>query len=127
MTGMPSPGNGMPDSADGMPETGNGMPHPAGGMPQRTGGMPHRTLTGKPHNPCSHPPKRRGPAYDHRPAAGPGRTSRRARARVTDRQEVRVILPDEPLNLTPAAARVLLRILLKARARTSEYERRESP
>jgi hypothetical protein len=56
--------------------------------------------SGKPHNLCSHPPKRRGAAYDHRPAPGPGRTQRRARLRVTDRQEVRVVLPDEPLKLT---------------------------
>jgi hypothetical protein len=31
-----------------------------------------------------------------------------------------VILPDEPPTLTPAAARALLRILLKARARADD-------
>jgi hypothetical protein len=36
-----------------------------------------------------------------------------------------VILPDEPPRLTPAAARILLRILLKAQA--AEHERRECP
>jgi hypothetical protein len=122
MTGMPPPGNGMPDSADGMPETGNGMPHP-------TGGMPRRTLTGKPHNPCSHPPKRRGAAYDHRPGAAPGRSTGPRRLRTADRQEVQVNLPDEPPTLTPAAARTLLGILLKAWAaaeqRADNHEREE--
>jgi hypothetical protein len=103
-----------------------GMPEHGNGMPQRSGGMPSGPLTGKPHSPCSHPPKRPDPAYDHRPAAGPGRASRRTRPRTADRQqEVRVILPDEPLTLTPGAIRVLLRILRKAKARTSEPTRRE--
>jgi hypothetical protein len=69
-------------------------------------------VTGKPQTPCSHPPKRRGPAYDRRPGAGPGRT----RPGSTDSRRVRVILPGEPPRLTPAAARALLDILLKARA-----------
>jgi len=79
-------------------------------------GTPDPSLTGRPHSPCSHPPKRRGAAYDHRPGAGPGRTRRRANPAAADRQRVRVILPGEPPRLTPAAARALLRVLLKAQA-----------
>ena len=49
--------------------------------------------------------------YDSRP-----RSARdQAKRRTPDRAEtIRVILPDEPPRLNPAAARVLLRILLKA-------------
>lgn len=35
---------------------------------------------------------------------------------------IRVIMPSEPPRLTPGAARVLLRILIKARARLSEEQ-----
>jgi len=130
MTGIPEPGNGMPSPGNGMPDSAGGMPEDGNGMPQRAGGMPSRPLTGKPHFPCSHPPSRPSPAYDHRPAAGPGRASRRDRSRTADRQqEVRVILPDEPPMLTPAAARALLRVLLKARpagaGQADDHERRE--
>jgi hypothetical protein len=121
MTGMPEPGNGIPEPLEGMPHDGNGMP-------QQTGGMPCRPVTGKPHFPCSHPPKPRGAAYDRRPAPGPGRTRRHAAARLADRQEeVRVIVPDQPPALTPAAARALLRILLDGRAQMGGHERRECP
>jgi hypothetical protein len=121
MTGMPEPGNGMPEPPGGIPHDGNGMPH-------QTGGMPHRPITGKPHFPCSSPPKPSGAAYDHRPAPGPGRLRRRAPARHTDRhEEVRVIVPDQPPALTPAGARALLRILLDARSRMGAQERRECP
>jgi len=130
MTGIPEPANGMPSTRDGMPSPGNGMPPETSGMPEGGNGMPSRPLTGKPHFPCSHPPNRSSPAYDRRPAAGPGRASRRARPRTADRQqEVRVILPDEPPMLTPAAARALLRVLLKARpagaGQADDHERRE--
>jgi hypothetical protein len=120
MIGMPKRGNGMPQVPDGMPQDGNGMPHKAGGMPGRP-------LTGKPHPPCSSPPKPRGAAYDHRPAAGPGRPPRRTRRLSPDHEEVRVILPGDPPPLTPPAARTLLRILLDARAKATDYERRERP
>jgi hypothetical protein len=38
-----------------------------------------------------------------------------------------VVLPDEPPQLTPAAARALLRILLDAAAKADEPETKESP
>jgi hypothetical protein len=38
---------------------------------------------------------------------------------------VRVIVPDEPPQLTPAAAAVLLRILLEARARVEAHQGEE--
>jgi hypothetical protein len=120
MTGMPAPGNGIPEPPDGKPHDGNGML-------RQTGGMPRRPVTGKPHSPCSRPPKPRGAAYDHRPAAAPGRASRRTRRRATDRQEVRVILPDDPPQVTPAAARALLRILLDVTATAGAPETKESP
>jgi hypothetical protein len=68
-----------------------------------------------------------GQQYDRRPAPGLGRTQRRTRPRVTDHQQIRVILPDEPPRLTPGAARVLLRILLKAeaRAQADDHEKEE--
>lgn len=134
MTGMPERGNGIPQVPDGMASPGNSMPHSTNGMPQDGNGMPHeavgmprRLLTGKPHSPCSSPPKPRGAAYDRRPAAGPGRPPRRPRRRSPDHQEIRVITPDDPPPLTPPAARTLLRILLDARAKATDYERRERP
>ncbi len=79
-------------------------------------------MTARKEKACSGPPKRRDAAYPRRPGAGPGRTPRRASA---DRKSIRVILPDEPPVLTPGAARVLLRILVKAHARTMEENRRK--
>lgn len=82
-------------------------------------------VTGRRQKACSGPPKTRPAAYPHRPGAGPGRTSRRARDRSADRKRIRVILPDEPPVLTPGAARVLLRILLKAHAQALENDQRK--
>ena len=48
---------------------------------------------------------------------------RPARQCVGSRPPVRVILPDEPPRLTPAAARALLRILVRA----ADHDRRENP
>jgi len=73
-----------------------------------------RCVTGRRQKPCSHPPKSRPGAYARRPGAGPARTPRRAQRHGIDRRPVRVVLPDEPPTLTPAAARTLLRILLNA-------------
>ena len=55
-----------------------------------------------------------------RPGAGPGRT--RTHRHDDSRRPVRVVLPDEPPRLTPAAARALLRVLLKAHAAQTSQE-----
>jgi hypothetical protein len=86
------------------------------GMPQPASGIQQRPLTGRRQKPCSHPPKRRSAAYDRRPAAGPGRTPRRAQRRSAETRQVRVEVPEEPPQLTPEAALALLRVLLKAHA-----------
>jgi hypothetical protein len=49
----------------------------------------------------------------------------RARRESEDRKRIRVILPDEPPELTPGAARALLRILVKAHAQATQHERTE--
>ncbi len=56
------------------------------------------------------PPKTRNRPYDNRPRSGRARAARPTQ----HEQAVRVILPDEPPQLTPGAAAALLRILLKA-------------
>jgi hypothetical protein len=81
-------------------------------------GMPQRQCRAAPQKPCSAPPKRRPAAYADRPGAAPGRPARQPRTRPAGLEEpIRVLLPDEPPRLTPAAARALLRILLKAHAK----------
>jgi hypothetical protein len=98
------------------PRSSGGMPRPAAGSPARRGNRRHDRR--------SPPPKPAGTAYDHRPAAGPAAR----RARLAPAQEVRVIVPDQPPPLTPAAARVLMRILLAAAGRDSSdsSDRQES-
>jgi hypothetical protein len=88
-------------------------------------GAARRPVTDRRQMACSGPPKRRDAAYPHRPGAGPGRTPRRARHDAADRKRIRVILPDEPPVLTPGAARVLLRILLKAHVRAIADDQRK--
>ncbi len=62
-------------------------------------------------NACSAARNSQTRPYDSRPRSG----QNRAKRRTPDKAEtIRVILPDEPPPLNPAAARVLLRILLKA-------------
>ena len=62
-------------------------------------------------NACSTDRKMQNRPYDSRPRSG----QNRAKQRTPDKAEtIRVILPDEPPRLNPAAARALLRILLKA-------------
>jgi hypothetical protein len=68
-------------------------------------------------NACSAPPKTKNRPYDNRPRPARGRAKRRTSQDVT---AVRVILPDGPPALTPEAARVLLRILLKAHDRLAD-------
>ncbi len=47
---------------------------------------------------------------------------RRARNGAADRKRIRVMLPDEPPELTPGAARTLLRILVTAHARAAGHD-----
>ena len=68
---------------------------------------------------CSAARKSQKRPYDNRPRSGPDRAKRRTPAR---RNAVRVVLPDEPPRLTPEAARVLLRILLKAHDRLDDND-----
>jgi hypothetical protein len=82
-------------------------------------GTANKPVTRRRQTPCSPPPKTRPGTYPRRPGAGPGRPSLRTHRHGISRRPVRVVLPDEPPALTPAAARALLRILLKARAETT--------
>jgi hypothetical protein len=74
---------------------------------------------------CSGPPKAKNRPYDSRPRPRPrprsglGRATRRMSP---DTNAVRVVLPDGPPRLTPEAARVLLRILLKAHDRLPDTD-----
>ena len=65
-------------------------------------------------NACSAARKSQKRPYDNRPRSGPDPAKRRTPSKA---ETIRVILPAEPPPLTPEAARVLLRILLKAHDR----------
>jgi hypothetical protein len=119
-TAVPSPpcpaAGPAPDGMPVLPEdgtTGTGETAPAYRHAARPATRP---VTGKPQRPCSHPPKPRPPSYDHKAKSGPGRATRPRTSRAPDATPVRLILPGQPLALPPAAARVLLRILLAAHA-----------
>jgi hypothetical protein len=58
-------------------------------------------------------PESKEPLYNKGVGSEPARTTRKASPAKT----LRVILPDEPPHLNPAAARALLQILIKAHAR----------
>ncbi len=62
-------------------------------------------------NACSAPRKSQKRPYDSRPRQARDQAKRRM---PTTTETVRMILPAEPPPLTPQAARILLRILLKA-------------
>jgi hypothetical protein len=62
-------------------------------------------MTARSQEGCSGAPESGSPPYGHR-----------REANATDR-EIRVLMPDRPPTLTPGAARVLLRILVKCRDR----------
>ena len=62
-------------------------------------------------NACSAARKSQKRPYDSRPRSARDQAKRRPPGKT---ETIRVILPAEPPPLTPAAARVLLRILLKA-------------
>jgi hypothetical protein len=106
MTGMP-------------PQTDPGMP-PTPETGTTGSGAARKFLTPGRQTPSSGPPKSRPEGYRRRPGAGPGRT--RAHRHGDSRRPVRVILPDEPPRLTPAAARALLRVLLKAHAAQNDEQ-----
>src|SRR5262245_22738647 len=99
-----------------VPSGGSTEPGSAGTAQRHSARAAPAPITGRPHKPCSRPPKSRPAAYDRRPAAGPGRAPCRTQRRPVETRQVRVELPDEPPQLTPLAARALLRILLKAHA-----------
>ena len=98
------------------PEVGPGMPPPA----ETGSGATRKALTPRRQTPSSPPPKTRQQAYPRRPGAGPGRT--RTHRHGDSRRPVRVVLTDEPPQLTPAAARALLRVLLKAHAAQTDQQ-----
>jgi hypothetical protein len=79
-------------------------------------GTAHRPAQSGRKRPCSTPPKTRAGAYAPRHGASPGRSPRGKRRHDDSRRPVRLELPAEPPELTPAAARALLRILIKAHA-----------
>lgn len=62
-------------------------------------------------NARSAPHKTKNRPYDNRPRSGPDQAKRREPHR---ENALRVVTPDEPPQLNPEAAKVLLRILLKA-------------
>ena len=65
-------------------------------------------------NACSAARNSQTRPYDSRPRSG----RNQAKRRTPDKAEtIRVILPDEPPPLNPTAARILLRILIKAHDR----------
>ena len=68
---------------------------------------------------CSGSQESGSPAYDVKHEPKPDD--------IPGRDEIRLILPDEPPRLPPAAARALLRILLHAHARLSQQKREASP
>ena len=66
---------------------------------------------------CSAAHKAKNRPYDNRPGSARDHAKRHTPSKT---ETVRVILPAEPPPLTPAAARVLLRILLKAYDRLAD-------
>ena len=66
---------------------------------------------------CSAPRKSRKRPYDSRPSSARNSAKRRPPSKA-----IRVILPAEPPPLNPEAARVLLRILLKAHDRLTDND-----
>jgi len=68
---------------------------------------------------CSAARNTRNRPYDSRPRSGPGRAERRT---AQGANALRVVMPDQPPTLNPEAARVLLRILLKAHDRLNSSD-----
>ena len=70
-------------------------------------------------NACSAARNSQTRPYDSRPRSARDQAKRRTPDKV---ETIRVILPAEPPRLNPAAARVLLRILLKAHDRLNSTD-----
>jgi hypothetical protein len=70
-------------------------------------------------NACSAARKSQKRPYDSRPRSGQNQAKRRTPGTT---ETIRVVLPAEPPPLTPEAARVMLRILLKAHDRLAEND-----
>lgn len=87
-------------------------------------GQPQPRAIVVPQKPCSAPPKRRPAAYHHRPRQAPGQTRAHHRS-AADPQPIRVIVPAELPELTPAAALALLRILRAAQPTPERDDREE--
>jgi len=121
----PTRHNPLPNPPTHSPATAT-APNPPGSIADPSTDTVTAPLTGRPHKPCSSPPQSRPAAYDHSPAAGPGRTPRRAQRRWEQTRKIRVELPPQPPQLTPEAALALLRILLTARA-AREHQQGHQP
>ena len=76
-----------------------------------------RLSPARPTNPLLTPSQNAPGAYPRRPGAGPGRHHAGRTVTAPAEDPSAWSLPDEPPALTPAAARALLRILLKAQRR----------
>ena len=126
-----------PPNASGMPPRGNQTAataggndrHAARGRPRHAAGRDRhdRERSGKktPYPEATNPlltPSQNAPGGDTLAGPAQGRAATRTHRHGDSRRPVRVVLPDEPPPLTPAAARALLRVLLKAHAAQTDQQ-----